>query len=93
MICGYSFSDAHVNDEITRSLQESSGQLTVAVFTSERSPEDHDQLDAWHRNEDLKENVLIYAKGGFFHGAENRRSAAECSWWKFDELVRIIEGT
>ena len=37
-VCGYSFSDSHINIEIERALLESGGELTLVVFTFDEEP-------------------------------------------------------
>ena len=90
VICGYSFSDAHINIEIDRALHESAGDLTVIAFTSDNEPVD--QLKDWYKNTEVCEQVLIYAKRGFFHGTTEDRAAKDLPWWKFENVVRLLGG-
>lgn len=90
VICGYSFGDSHINIEIDRALRESSGDLTVVAFTSDDEPVG--QLKSWHQSADVQEQVLIYAKRGFFHGREEARSTEDLPWWKFENIVRLLGG-
>ena len=90
VICGYSFSDSHINIEIDRALHESAGDLTVIAFTSDNQPVD--QLKDWYENTEVCEQVLIYAKRGFFHGATADRAPEDLPWWKFENVVRLLGG-
>lgn len=51
VICGYSFSDSHINIEIESALRETAGRLTIVVFYPEE--ELLDQLKAWHEDDGL----------------------------------------
>lgn len=90
VICGYSFSDAHINIEIDRALHESAGDLTVIAFTSDDEPVG--QLKEWNEDTEVCEQVLIYANRGFFHGTAADRTAADLPWWKFENVVRLLGG-
>ena len=90
VICGYAFGDAHINIEIDRALRESSGDLTVIAFTSEDKPTG--QLEIWNQAEEISEQVLIFAKRGFFHGTTTHPSSIDLPWWKFENIVRLLGG-
>lgn len=92
VISGYSFGDSHINQEISRALRDSDGRLTVAIFTSLRSPNEQPQLQEWFENADFRNDIRVYAKGGFFHGSTEQVCAEELSWWRFEELVHILGG-
>ena len=90
-ICGYRFADAHINFEIDRALRESRGQLTTVVFTSDDTPQG--LVKAWHDDPGLTKQVLVFTKRGFFHGATCEQSGdADLPWWKFENMVRLLEG-
>lgn len=88
--CGYSFGDAHINIEIERALRESAGDLTVIAFSSENEPTGH--LKTWNQSEEIRDQVLIFAKRGFFHGDTADTSSADLPWWKFETVVRLLGG-
>lgn len=90
VICGYSFGDAHVNSEIDRALRESTGDLTVIAFSSENEPTG--KLQEWIETDELREQVLIFAKRGFFHGDVAEQSQNDLPWWKFENVVRLLGG-
>lgn len=89
-VCGYSFGDSHINIEIERALRESGGELTMVVFTSDNKPVG--ELKRWHENLEITDQVRIYAKNGFFHGAVVAESAGDLPWWKFENITRILGG-
>ena len=90
VICGYSFGDAHINIEIDRALRESTGDLTVIAFSSEDEPVG--RLKEWNQTDGIREQVLIFAKRGFFHGATANRTTHVLPWWKFENVVRLLGG-
>lgn len=90
LITGYSFGDAHINFEVERGLRASNGNLTVVVFTSDDEPSG--VLKAWHEDNAIKEQVLIFADKGFFHAEQKLSSENSIEWWKFENLTQILEG-
>jgi hypothetical protein len=90
VVCGYSFGDSHINIEIDRALRESSGDLTVIAFTHENSPAG--QLQKWHEDDAVTEQVLIFANRGFFHGSQKSLSDKDLLWWKFENVTRLLGG-
>jgi hypothetical protein len=89
IICGYSFRDSHINLEIDRALHDSDGQLAVLVFTSDSALSG--QLKSWNDDSYVKDQVLIFAKGGFFHGSTHA-TAGDLPWWKFENVTRLLGG-
>ena len=90
VICGYAFGDSHINLEIDNALQESKGNLTIAAFTDANEPTG--QLQKWHEDDVLREQVLIFANRGFFHGDTKETSTEDLLWWKFENLTKILKG-
>jgi hypothetical protein len=89
IICGYSFGDSHINLEIDRALHDSDGQLAVLVFTSDDAL--GGQLKSWNEDPLVKDQVLIFAKGGFFQGPTHATSS-DLPWWKFENVTRLLGG-
>ena len=87
-ICGYSFGDSHINLEIDKALRESEGKLTIAAFTNEYEPVS--QLKAWYEDRSVREQVLIFANRGLFHGANEMTSTKDTPWWKFEILTAVL---
>ena len=90
VVCGYSFGDSHINLEIDNALKESEGKLTIVAFTNEDKPTG--LLKNWHDNETVREQVLIFANQGFFHGSNEETSSKDLLWWQFETLTKILEG-
>jgi hypothetical protein len=88
-ICGYRFGDTHINMELDRALRESNKRLTLLVFTGESKPEGI--LSIWHGDRNLRDQVRIHARNGFFHSTDIR-SEVDLPWWKFEVLARLLGG-
>lgn len=89
-ICGYSFGDSHINIEIERALRESGGELTVVVFTFDEEPTG--ELKRLQEDNEITDQVRIYARRGFFHGATAAKSANDLPWSKFENITRLLGG-
>jgi hypothetical protein len=90
VVCGYRFSDAHINLELDRALRESAGNLTMVVFTSDNEPSG--QLATWHEDAAVTEQVLVFANRGFFHGSQSAPATEDLVWWRFENLTRLLGG-
>ena len=89
-VCGYSFGDAHINIEIEGALRESGGELTLVVFTFDEEPVA--ALKRLHEDESITDQVRIYARRGFFHGATTATSNIDLPWCKFENITRLLGG-
>ncbi len=89
VVCGYRFSDAHINLELDRALRESA-DLTLVVFTSDNEPAG--QLKTWCKDVTVTEQVLIFANRGFFHGTQSAPTMTDLLWWKFENITRLLGG-
>ncbi len=90
VVCGYSFGDQHINEEIDTALRVSDGNLTVVAFTSEDTLAG--QLKEWNEDPIVGEQVLVYADKGFFHGKDKFRIHESIGWWRFEEITRLLGG-
>jgi len=90
LVCGYRFSDAHINLELDRALRESGGKLTIVIFTSDNEPSG--QLATWHKDAAVMEQVLVFANRGFFHGTQSAPTTTDLLWWKFENITRLLGG-
>ena len=90
VICGYSFGDNHINLEIEKAIRDSDGNLTVTAFTNRDHPAD--QLKKWREDRSVKDQVLVFANRGFFHGDNGAIAEKDLPWWKFENLTRILNG-
>ena len=62
----------------------------MIAFSSEDEPVG--QLEKWNQTAEIREQVLIFAKRGFFHGAIADRTTNDLPWWKFENVVRLLGG-
>jgi hypothetical protein len=90
IIAGYHYGDTHINFEIDRALRESEGRLTVVAFSSDDHPTG--QLKIWNEDVVVREQVLIFANRGFFHGDRVENSTIDLPWWKFENITRLLGG-
>ncbi|MBL8868684.1 MAG: SIR2 family protein [Planctomycetaceae bacterium] len=89
-VCGYSFGDSHINIEIERALRESAGELTVVVFTFDHEPSG--DLKRLHEDKAISDQIRIYARRGFFHGANSAKSDVNLPWCEFENITRLLGG-
>lgn len=89
-VCGYAFSDEHINAEIDRALRESSERLTLLAFTSDDQPTG--QLSIWLEDMSVANRVRIHANRGFFHGKDRRELPHSIPWWKFEVITQLMSG-
>ncbi len=90
VVSGYSFGDAHINFEIEHALQKANGNLTLVAFASEGQPEG--VLHEWHNDSEFGSSVHTFAMRGYFHGKEKYEAGQDKDWWKFENLVKLLEG-
>lgn len=90
VVCGYSFGDQHINEEIETALRISDGNLTLVAFTSDEILTG--QLQKWNEATDVAQQVLIFADKGFFHGQERFETGESIGWWRFEEVTRLLGG-
>jgi len=89
-VCGYSFGDSHINIEIEKALRESKSELTIVVFTFDEEPTG--DLKRLHEDKEITDQIRIYARKGFFHGATVVKSADDLPWSKFENITRLLGG-
>lgn len=90
VVCGYRFTDAHINLELDRALRDSGGRLTIVVFTSDDQPSG--QVALWNKDAAVMEQVLVFANRGFFHGTQSAPATTDLLWWKFENITRLLGG-
>lgn len=99
-ICGYSFGDDHVNEEIERAMKHRSNQLTVLASVLQSDDEGEScglptALAGWLREAPWKERLLVLGSHGVYHGSlDNRYPAASASthgWWSFEGVTKFLE--
>ncbi len=99
-VCGYSFGDDHINEEITRALCLPRANLTLLAFVLEGEGETAkerlpDQLAKWlNPANDWSEQVYVATDRGVYHGSlENQCPVPDGTlpWWKFSGLTQFLK--
>ena len=99
-ICGYSFGDDHINEEIERSMKHRSNQLTVSAFVRQSDDGGRDQglpeaLSRWLQEAPWRERLLVLGSHGAYHGSLKNHcplvSESLHTWWSFEGLTKLLE--
>lgn len=103
-ICGYSFGDDHINEEIERALKQRDNRLTVLafVFQDENRMNEPDcglpaVLARWLNSDSgsWKERVVVAGSHGVYHGSLNNRCICEegapHSWCSFEGVTYLLK--
>lgn len=89
VICGYSFGDEHINQEIELALQRPENKTTVLAFASTINA----TLQKWS-TEPWGERVYIIAQNGLYVGSDGPHSAPSAGmkrdWWTFGGVTKIL---
>lgn len=102
VVCGYSFGDEHINEEIERALSQRGNKLTLLTFCYQPDapiPLDSqglpDALVRWlNCSSDWKARIVVAGAQGVYHGSLNNLcpppGGSPHSWWTFDGLTRLL---
>ncbi|QPT40113.1 Uncharacterised protein [Oligella ureolytica] len=92
-ICGYSFGDDHINQEIEFALSNSNSKTTVLAFCFESDglPE---VLDNW-RNSSFGKRIYILTQNGLYVGKKGPLNmpadGLKLNWWTFEGLTKLLK--
>ena len=102
-ICGYSFGDDHINEEIERALRQRENRLTVLAFVSQDSSRLTEPcqglppvLIKWLSSDSgpWKERIIVAGSHGIYHGSLENRCPAEVQtphgWWSFEGVTQLL---
>lgn len=100
-VCGYSFSDEHVNEEIERALRRRGNQLTLLAVVHQSDPDGRGTtglpavLDRWlSEDSDWKERIVVAGSRSGFHGSTTPLSDAppgsSHDWWTFGGVTDLL---
>ncbi len=99
-ICGYSFGDDHINEEIERALRTGPKGLSVLAFCMQWANKEGQLeenagmppvLSRWLENDEFKNRVFVCGSRGFYRGSLlNGIPEKEYDWWKFDSVSRML---
>jgi hypothetical protein len=88
-ICGYSFGDEHINQEIELALRRPENKTTILAFSSELNS----TLERWKMLSWSKRLYVITGHGICIGGQGPWRSPSNGKtqdWWKFDGVTRLL---
>lgn len=88
-ICGYSFGDEHINQEIELAIQQPENKTTVLAF----SDTVNEVLEKWRKSLWGK-RLYIATKAGLYVGEEGPfhvpESGKMLEWWTFDGVTKVL---
>ena len=91
-VCGYSFGDDHINQELEIALARPDSKTTLVAFCFEADGIVPNCLDAW-RASPWGSRVYIATNKGLYIGngpPKIVKSEGEFPWWTFDGVTRIL---
>lgn len=104
VICGYSFRDEHINEEIHQTMSISENTLTILAFAKqdENSLDSEsrglpDQLHKWLSSDQIKwkDRLVVASDYGLFLGdMDNKlipREDQSFDWWTFKGLTKLLK--
>lgn len=50
-------------------------------------------MAAWLKDTTIAEQVVVFARRGYFRGERLEKSEEDLPWWKFEVLTAILGGT
>jgi len=105
-ICGYSFGDDHINQEIERALRQRNNRLTLLVFAYQpdgKLPAKNHNLPQclvkWLSDDGLepaqRQRIVVAGRRGVYHGSLENRCPAHAShpheWWSFSGVTKVLK--
>lgn len=92
-ICGYSFGDDHINQEIEFALSAPTSKTTILAFCGEFSVIPP-VLDAW-RQSAWGKRVYVMTQRGLYTGSigplHNRSDGTSLNWWTFGGVTDVLQ--
>lgn len=91
-VCGYSFGDEHINQEIELAMTSPTNRTTMLVFFREGN-ELASSLKRW-LNSSWGKRLYVATEKGLYVGSENRLyspdGGTEFNWWSFSGLTKLL---
>jgi hypothetical protein len=88
-ICGYSFGDEHINQEIELSLSRPENRTTVLAFSNSLN----DTLENW-RQSVWGKRLYIITQDGLYNGKDNVLcppiGESKHDWWEFQGVTKLL---
>lgn len=94
--CGYSFADAHINNEIEYGLRQRGGKATLIAFTNARSEGDvvvNPVLDGWLTDTQIGKRVFVATDKGLYYNSTTLPADTPTNalkWWTFSGLTSFL---
>lgn len=91
-ICGYSFGDDHINQELEMALGRPDSRTTLVAFCLEADGKIPDCLEEW-RSSPWGSRVYIASNKGLYIGGGPPKvtpSGGESPWWTFDGVTKVL---
>ena len=93
LVCGYSFSDEHINAEIEMALCTPESQLTVVAFSNEHGGKLPDVLESWRNDPHWGKKVFVAGSQGLYQGSSGpffQLPGVERDWWTFSGVTDLL---
>jgi len=96
-VCGYSFGDNHINNEIENALHLPTNNTTLIVFVKEYviggSLCIPPVLGKWHNDSIINARVFILTNQGIYNGGKFYKGSKEnYDWWSFTGMTTFLNG-
>jgi hypothetical protein len=91
-VCGYSFGDDHINQELEMALARPDSKTTLVAFCFEADGKIPSCLDEW-RTSSWGSRVYVASNKGLYVGNGPPKvvpSEGELHWWTFDGVTKIL---
>lgn len=92
-VCGYSFGDEHINDEIENAMNQAGNKLTLLAFSDHPGGKFPDTLERWRDPKKFGDRVLIAAPSGLYQGSSGPEAEPETGswdWWTFSGVIKLL---
>lgn len=92
VVCGYSFGDEHINEELERALSTPANKTTLIAFCWETNSLPTD-LERW-RKSSWGERVYVLTQKGLYWGDQgplHQKTDGDHDWWSFQGVTRFLE--
>ena len=90
-MCGYSFGDEHINNEVEFALSKGENRTVLVVFLECRYGIP-DRLEKW-RNSNFGTRIIIASLHGLYVGDQGpfKRKDEEDFWWTFKGVTSVLK--
>jgi len=95
-VCGYSFGDDHINEEIELAMARQSSKTTLVAFAQEQKSESEwrlpSELESW-RQSSWGKRVHVVSQHGLYVGRDGPHfhdPNKTLEWWTFDGVTRVL---